>query len=449
LEEIMADTTKQTGELDHTLRVYSDITQLIASPENPTPIVRVNGINPNKDFEIYLKLEKYNPFGSVKDRIVNEMMKGLEIGGRTVAEPSSGNTGIALACIANALGVPIQIAVPEGIPEEKKIFLRFLGVDLMEADDALCPIFPTEGARGMVTSLIDNPASKDTYVSPNQYENELNVQAHYRTTGPEIWKQTHGKIKYFFAALGTCGTISGVGKYLKEQNPDIKIIAVEPDSKDHRLPGMKRITGLDEDLIPTILDRSVLDDIVTITDDDAYGTALEIARKDGIMVGPTTGAILHVALNFAKSHSGLAVVISPDDAFKYASFYKDVLDAESKRLKEEAYAMLEANKDSRNFVLLDVRTPEEFADGNIDTAVNLDYSSPTFRDELKNLDKNKTYLLYCESGERSGISTHIMKDLGFGDVHNMRGGIIAWRMRGIGETQATEENLDKVAGKTD
>jgi len=329
--------TTQGKELDHTLRVYSDITQLIASPENPTPLVRLNRINSNKDFQIYLKLERYNPFGSVKDRIVNEMLKGLEIGDRTVAEPSSGNTGIALACVANALGIPIQIAVPQGIPDEKKVMLRLLGAELREADDALCPVFPTEGARGLVSALIENPTTKDSYISPNQYENELNVQAHYRTTGPEIWKQTQGKINYFFVALGTCGTVTGAGRYLKERNPEIKIIAVEPSSSDHKLPGMKRITGLDKELIPKILDSSVIDDMVTITDEDAYGTAIELARKDGIPVGPTTGAILSVALRYAKSNRGLAVVMSPDDAFKYASFYKDILEAESREVGKREY----------------------------------------------------------------------------------------------------------------
>ncbi len=319
------------------MRVYSDITQLIASPQNPTPLVRLNRINPNKDFQIYLKLERYNPFGSVKDRIAYEMLKALDIGDRTVVEPSSGNTGIALACVANALGIPVEIAVPERIPEEKKVMLRFLGAKVTEVDDALCPLFPTEGARGLVNGLIKSPATKDGYVSPNQYENELNVQAHYRTTGPEIWQQTQGKISYFFAGFGTCGTITGIGRYLKEQNPEVKIIGVEPSSADHKLPGMKRITGLDEEFIPQILDYSVIDDTVEVTDENAYRTALELARKDGIPVGPTTGAILYVARQYAKSNRGLAVVISPDDAFKYTSFYQHVLEAASRKAKGKEY----------------------------------------------------------------------------------------------------------------
>jgi len=304
-------------------RVYETIVDLIASPENPTPMVKIGKrTNPNKDFPIYLKLERYNPFGSVKDRIALSMLKGVQIKqGQSLVEPSSGNTGIALAALANAKGIPIEIAVPERIPEEKKTILRLLGVDaLWEADDKLCPLFPNEGARGLVNAILKSKGG-EKYVSPNQYENELNVQAHYETTGPEIWKQTQEKIDYFFAAFGTCGTITGVGRYLKEKRPSVKIIGVEPASTEHNLPGMKRISDLDEELVPKILDKSVIDDTVAVDDEDAYQTGIRLARQEGILVGPTTGAILYVSLQYAKEHKGLAVAISPDDAFKYVSFY--------------------------------------------------------------------------------------------------------------------------------
>ena len=304
-------------------RVYESVVDLIASPENPTPMVRINErINPNKGFSIYLKLERYNPFGSIKDRIALSMLKGIKINeGQSLVEPSSGNTGIALAALANAEGIPIEIAVPERIPEEKKIILRLLGVQtLWEAEDDLCPLFPNEGARGLVSAMLKSKGG-EKYVSPNQYENELNVQAHYKTTGPEIWEQTGGKIDYFFAGFGTCGTITGVGRYLKEKKSSIKIIGVEPAGADHSLPGMKRISDLAEDLVPKILDKSVIDDIVAVDDEDAYQTGIRLAREEGILVGPTTGAILYVSLQYAKKCKGLAVVISPDDAFKYISFY--------------------------------------------------------------------------------------------------------------------------------
>ncbi len=304
-------------------RVYESIVDLIADPENPTPLVKVSEkVNPGKDFSIYLKLERFNPFGSIKDRIALSMLQGLEVRkGQCLVEPSSGNTGIALAALANARGIPIEIAVPQRIPEEKKTLLRLLGVKaLWQADENLCPLYPNEGARGLVMGILKSKGG-EKYVNPNQYENQLNVRAHQENTGPEIWMQTEGKVDYFFAGFGTCGTITGVGKYLKSMKPSVKIVGIEPTSAEHNLPGMKRISDLDTELVPKILDRSVIDDTVAVEDDDAYKTAIELARKDGILVGPTTGAILHAALKYADKHQGLAVVISPDDAFKYISFF--------------------------------------------------------------------------------------------------------------------------------
>lgn len=304
-------------------RVYESIVDLIASPDNPTPMVKISErVNPNGGLGIYLKLERYNPFGSIKDRIALSMLRGIEIHeGQALAEPSSGNTGIALAALANAKGIPIEIAVPERIPEEKKTLLRLLGVrTLWEADDSLCPLFPNEGARGLVNAMLKSKGGEQ-YISPNQYENELNVRAHYETTGPEIWQQTSGRVDYFFAGFGTCGTLTGVGRYLKEKKTSVRIVGVEPAATDHNLPGMKRVSDLREDLVPGILDRSVIDDIVPVTDDDAYQTGILLARREGILVGPTTGAIVYAALQYAKQYEGLAVAISPDDAFKYMSFY--------------------------------------------------------------------------------------------------------------------------------
>ncbi len=314
------------------LRVYDSVADMIASPEEPTPMVKLNDrINPGEGFDIYLKLERYNPFGSIKDRIAKTMLEGLDISeGQSLVEPSSGNTGVALTALANAMDVPVEIAVPSRIPEEQKTLLRLLGVNtLWEADDNLCPVFPNEGARGLVNGIL-NSKGGENYVTPNQYENELNVAAHYDNTGPEIWKQTEGRVKYFFAGFGTCGTTSGVGKYLKEQDPSIRVIGVEPTIAEHNLPGMKRISELRDDLIPKILDRSIIDDIVSVEDDDAYRTGIELARKTGILVGPTTGAILSVALKYANKNEGLAVVISPDDAFKYMSFYRPYVQDDGK-----------------------------------------------------------------------------------------------------------------------
>ena len=311
-------------------RVYNSVSELIADPENPTPMIRVSErFNPSPGFELFVKLERNNPFGSIKDRTALYLLNGIQLKqGQVLAEPTAGNTGIALAALANAQGTPIELALPDGTPEEKKALLRFLGAELLEVEDELCPLFPTEGARGVVKSMVESAAYNGKYVSPNQYENELNVEAHYRTTGPEIWNQTDGNIDYFFAAFGTCGTITGVARYLKERKPEVKIIGVEPASRAHRLSGIKKISNLPAEHQPKILDYSLIDEIVEVTDRDAYTAGIRLARQEGIMVGPTTGALLHAAAITGASNTGTAVVISPDDATKYISAYAEWLDAE-------------------------------------------------------------------------------------------------------------------------
>ena len=307
--------------------VFDSIVDLAPGPDNPTPMVRLSDrMNPHADLDVLLKLEGMNPFGSIKDRTALYMLRGLRLNdGQALVEPSAGNTGIALAAMANAQGTPIEIAVPDGTPEEKKALLRFLGAELIEVEDELCPLFPSEGARGVVKSMVESEAYNGKYVSPNQYENELNAEAHYRTTGPEIWNQTGGEIDYFFAGIGTGGTISGVGRFLKEQNPNVRIIGVEPASRHHGLSGLKRVTGLPDEHYPSILDPNLLDDLVSVTDEDAHRAGIEVARKDGIMVGPTTGAVLHAALNSDLPKTGRAVLISADNSAKYVSAYAKYL----------------------------------------------------------------------------------------------------------------------------
>ena len=309
-------------------QVFDSIADLIPSPENPTPMLRLGErFNPHADYEVLLKLEGMNPFGSIKDRTALYMLQGLPLKeGQSLVEPSAGNTGIALAALANARNTPIEIALPEGAPEEKKALLRFLGAELLEVEDELCPIFPSEGARGVVKSMVESEAFGGKYVSPNQYESELNVAAHYHTTGPEIWRQTGGDIDYFFASIGTGGTITGVGRYLKEMNPAIKIIGVEPANRQHHLSGLKRITGLPDEYFPKILDRDLLDDLISVSDDDAFRAGIKVARTDGAMVGPTTGAVLHAAIEMGATNKGRAVLISADSATKYISAYAKYLE---------------------------------------------------------------------------------------------------------------------------
>ena len=312
---------------DGECRVYDSIVDLAPNPDNPTPMVRISRrLNRHPDYEVLVKLEGMNPFGSIKDRTALYMLNGLQLApDQALVEPSAGNTGIALAAMANARNLPIEIAVPDGTPEEKKALLRFLGAELIEVEDELCPLFPTEGARGVVKSMVESEAYGGRYVSPNQYENELNVEAHYRSTGPEIWQQTGGRIDTFIAGIGTGGTISGVGRYLKEQNPDIRIIGVEPASRQHSLSGLKCITGLPDEHYPKILDPELLDGLVSVTDEEAFTAGIELARRDGIMVGPTTGAVLHAALHSDTPKIGRTVIISADNAAKYVSAYANFL----------------------------------------------------------------------------------------------------------------------------
>jgi cysteine synthase A/cysteine synthase B len=308
-------------------RVYNSVAELIGDPDNPTPMIRLSERSkPSPGFDIFVKLERNNPFGSIKDRTALYLLRGTPLReDQVLTEPTAGNTGIALAALANAQGTPIELALPDGTPEEKKALLRFLGAELLEVEDELCPLFPTEGARGVVKSLVESEAFNGRYVSPNQYENELNVEAHYQTTGPEIWNQTQGKIDYFFAAFGTCGTITGVGRFLKERNPDVKVIGIEPASRSHKLSGIKKISNLPEEHRPKILDYSLLDDIIAVEDEEAFDAAIGLARTEGLMVGPTTGALLHAAQLIGSENGGTAVVISPDDATKYTSTYAEYL----------------------------------------------------------------------------------------------------------------------------
>jgi len=309
-------------------QIFDSIADLIPSPENPTPMLRLGErFNPHADFEMLLKLEGMNPFGSIKDRTAHFMLNGLDLKeGQSLVEPSAGNTGIALAALANAKNIPIAIVVPDGVPEEKKALLRFLGAELIEVEDEMCPLFPSEGARGVAKSMVESPAYEGKYVSPNQYESALNVAAHYHTTGPEIWRQTGGRLDYFFASIGTGGTISGAGRYLKKMNPAIKIIGVEPTSRHHNLSGIKRISGLPDEHFPSILDRELLDDLISVSDEEAFKAGIRVARTEGAMVSPTTGAVLHAAVEMGATNNGRAVLIATDSAAKYVSDYAAYLD---------------------------------------------------------------------------------------------------------------------------
>ena len=206
---------------DHSLRVYDSILGLLCNEENPTPLVRLNKVVPFQHAQIFAKLEWYNPFGAVKDRIAANLIRdaeerGVLDPGKRLVEATSGNTGLGLAMIGNLLGYPLQTPLSNAIPLEKRTVLRFFGTNVVELDDSLCP---APGApEGAIAKARETADSGDDYVLLDQYSNEANPDAHYRTTGPEIWRQTEGKITHFVAGLGTCGTITGTGRFLKERN---------------------------------------------------------------------------------------------------------------------------------------------------------------------------------------------------------------------------------------
>jgi cysteine synthase len=307
-------------------RRYGDVRELIASPANPTPLVRLNRVVP-ASAEAFLKLEWMNPFGSIKDRTARYLLEGMrergELAGRELVEATSGNTGIALAALAALAGIPLTVTIPSGVPEEKLVLLRMLGATVMPTPDDLCPVDnPRDGAIALARAVADSPAHRGRYAMPNQYANPDNVRAHYETTGPEIWEQTEGRVRTFVAGYGTCGTISGVGRFLKERDPSVRVVAVEPQ-RGHRLPGLK---NLQEAKAPAILDRSVIDDVVRVDDGPAYAMAKRLFREEGLIVGPSTGAIAHAMVALGADATGVTVGISPDGGQKYASFYADFLE---------------------------------------------------------------------------------------------------------------------------
>jgi cysteine synthase A/cysteine synthase B len=223
-----------------------------------------------------------------------------------------------LAALAALTDTPIIITIPEGVPEEKKVLLRMLGAEVWPTPDDLCPVDnPRDGAIALARSIVES-AGGESYVWPDQYSNPDNVRAHYETTGPEIWRQTEGQIRTFVAGLGTCGTISGVGRYLKERDPSIQVVGVEPQT-GHRLPGLKSFR---EAKTPVIFDAEVVDVVIQIDDEPAYAMTKRLFREEALMVGPSTGAVL-AAITVLNS-PGLTVGISPDSGFKYTSFFRDI-----------------------------------------------------------------------------------------------------------------------------
>jgi cysteine synthase B len=278
-------------------------------------MVRINRLNPNKNTTIYAKLEGLNPTGSIKDRIALSMIQQAEISGKltkgkTIIEPTSGNTGVALAMIGSLKGYDVEIVMSSAVSVERRQMIQAFGGKVTLTDGKL----GTDGAIRKAREMVK--AEPEKYFMPDQFSNEFNKIAHYRTTGEEIWKQTGGKIDYFVSALGTSGTIMGVSKVLKEHNPDIKIVCAHP-VKGHYIQGLK---NMEEAIVPSIYDPSQIDITIMVETEAAYEMTRRIVSQEGIFVGMSSGAAMFAAVEIAKQiKSGIIVVIFPDRGEKYLS----------------------------------------------------------------------------------------------------------------------------------
>lgn len=280
-----------------------------------TPLIELKNINNHSCVRLYGKLESCNPSGSVKDRSAHFMIKRAEetrqlTKDKVILEATSGNTGISLAMIGAAKGYRVTLVMPECVSVERVRILQAFGAEVILTKGC-------EGTDGAIRKahklLTDNP---DIYFMPNQFENEANVQAHYETTGPEIFQQTNGMIDVFVAGMGTTGTLMGVGKYLKEKKPSVKIVGVEP-TKGHTIQGLK---NMDEAIVPKIYHPEMLDKKITVEDEEAFETSRLLAIKEGIFVGMSSGAAVVGALKLIETmENGVVVTLLPDRGDRYLS----------------------------------------------------------------------------------------------------------------------------------
>ena len=280
-----------------------------------TPLVEIKNINPHTGVKVYAKLEGSNPGGSVKDRPAYYMVKKAEEDGlltrdKVLLEATSGNTGIGLAMVATAKGYRLKLTMPACVSLERRSILEALGAELVLTPSEL----GTDGAIMEAHKILD--ADPSTYYMPNQFENQNNILAHYETTGPEIIEQTGGKVTAFVAGIGTTGTVMGVGRRLKEFNPSIRIVGVEP-VMGHKIQGLK---NMKEAIVPGIFDPDKLDEKIVIDDNTAYEASRALALQEGIFVGMSSGAAMAGALKVAGSiGSGVVVTVFPDRGDRYLS----------------------------------------------------------------------------------------------------------------------------------
>lgn len=436
---------------DHSRRVYDSVMDMLSDEQNPTPLVRLHQVVPFADTRVYAKLEWYNPFGAVKDRIAANLVRDAEqhhglARGRKLVEPTSGNTGLGLAMVGNARGYPLTAPLSSAIPIEKRGALRFFGCDLIELDDSLCP---APGApEGAIARAMEIAESDPGYHMLNQYANDANPEAHYRTTGPEIWRQTEGRITHFVAGLGTCGTITGTGRYLKEQNPEIQLIAIHPE-EGHDIPGVRSIRQLEQ---TRFFDADAYDHIVEVSNREAFDMCLRINREESLIAGPSSGLAVAGLLKVIEDEPDAVVVaIFCDSIFKYTSSIQrhfpelfptpaQGASSESKvdRLVELARNpfnavdtdALQAMTDEGGALVVDVRKPEEYRAGHVPGAVNIPLAELEDCTDRLPEDHDAPLVTVCNRGNISLNALLVLKSLGYRNVRSLSGGTTEWIERG-------------------
>lgn len=303
------------------MKVYEKITDLIGN----TPLVELKNIEAANGLQatVLAKLEYFNPAGSVKDRIARAMIddaekKGLLKPGSVIIEPTSGNTGIGLAAVAASRGYKIILTMPETMSVERRNLLKAYGAELVLTEGS-------KGMKGAIAKAEELAAETPDSFIPSQFTNAANPAAHLATTGPEIWNDTDGKVDIFVAGVGTGGTLSGVGEYLKSKNPNVKAVAVEPAGSpvlSKGTPGPHKIQGIGAGFVPETLNTDIYDEIIAVENEDAFATGRTIARKEGILVGISSGAAVYAALQLAKRSENkgkVIVALLPDTGDRYLS----------------------------------------------------------------------------------------------------------------------------------
>lgn len=303
------------------MSIYKSVTELVGK----TPLMELSNYEKANDLEavILAKLEYFNPAGSVKDRIAKEIIedalsRGILTKDSVIIEPTSGNTGIGLSSIAASLGIRIIITMPETMSVERRNLMKAYGAELVLTDGA-------KGMKGAIEKADELAKEISNSFNPGQFVNALNPQAHRRTTGPEIWEDTEGKVDIFVAGVGTGGTVTGVGEYLKSKNPHVKIVAVEPASSpvlSEGTAGAHKIQGIGAGFVPEVLNTDIYDEIIQVENEDAFATGREVGRREGILVGISSGAAVWAAAQLARrsENKGKTIVaLLPDTGDRYLS----------------------------------------------------------------------------------------------------------------------------------